>query len=310
MSQDQSPSWDNPILRVTSESQWRAQYRLLQSWYREIIIGAPPGIYRGRQRGNHLSQKWLEDHPHANFLSSEVGKYVERRVVEAKAEGATLEEERLRSNMLSSMPLCFNLFGHLRAYPQDAAAPLALAFDLDISEITRIEMEWGPNPEEHLRDRTAFDAYIEYLDSNGKSGFIGVETKYTESFSPIEYESDEYTTVTNSSESGFKPEAEKILKGRKTNQLWRNAMLVVSHRSKSKFTYGHVAVVHCDGDRGLESAITKFEAQLSDRDSLLRIASLETIIGELASVEVFKKFAAEFTRRYLDLSPIMVDHAH
>jgi hypothetical protein len=298
------PSWDSPDLYVSSDTKWRAKYRLLQSWYRESVIGAPPGVFRGRLQGNHLPQEWLEKHPHANFLTPEVGEYVESRVISAKAENASIEEHRLRSNLLSSMTLCFNLFGHLQAYEIDVAVPLSAALDLDIATVTRIEVEWAPNPAEHLDDKTAFDAYIEYLDSNGDSGFVGVETKYTESFSQVEYTGDVYTAVTESAASGFKPGAAEVLKAKATNQLWRNAMLVVSHRNKGGFKSGHVAVVHCEGDNGLERSISAFETQLTDRDSLLRVASLERVVSEIAKVSIFANFAKEFERRYLDLGPI------
>jgi len=225
-------------------------------------------------------------------------------VITAKAENASIEEHRLRSNLLSSMPLCFNLFGHIREYEHDVAVPLSAALELDIAKVTRIEVEWAPSPAEHLGDKTAFDAYIEYLDSKGDSGFVGVETKYTESFSQVEYTGDIYTAVTESAGSGFKPGAAEILKEKGTNQLWRNAMLVVSHRDKGGFKSGHVAVVHCEGDQGLERSISAFETQLTDRDSLLRVVSLESVIREMAKVSIFANFAKEFERRYLDLRSI------
>ncbi len=298
-----SPSWDDPAL-AASEPRWRARYRLLQSWYRETVLGAPPGRYGGRLRGNHLPADWLADHPDANFLTPEVIAYVKQRVPEVLAAGGTLAEKRLNSNLLSSMPLCFNLFGHLRAFPVEAAKVLSAAFDLDIATIERLEVEWAPDPSQHLRDRTAFDAYVEYRTGDGKRGFVGVETKYTESFSPEEYDTEEYRRVTASPGSGFKAGAADVLKGRATNQLWRNALLVVSVRQRERFDFGHVAVVACENDRSLRKAVDQFEQQLDDPSSLLRDVSYERIIGEADQHPALRDWAAVFRKRYLDLSPV------
>lgn len=298
-----SPSWDDPELAAT-EPKWRARYRLLQSWYRETILGAPPGRYRGRLRGNHLSAAWLAEHPDANFLSPEVIAYVKQRVPEVLKAGGTLDDTRLHSNLLSSMPLCFNLFGHLRAHPHEAATVLSSAFDLDIAVVDRIEVEWAPDPGRHLRDRTAFDAFVEYRTDDGKRAFVGVETKYTESFSPEEYDTAEYRRVTANPGSGFRPGAADVLKGGATNQLWRNALLVVSLRQRERFEYGHVAVVACENDLGLRKALDAFAQQLDAPSSLLRTVSYERIIDEAARLAALHDWAVAFRTRYLDLSPV------
>jgi len=38
MSQPMLP-WDALALQVPSDTRWRARYRLLQSWYRESVLG-------------------------------------------------------------------------------------------------------------------------------------------------------------------------------------------------------------------------------------------------------------------------------
>ena len=304
MKKQAHPSWDDPVLQVPGEPKWRARYRLLQSWHRETVLAAPPGMYRGRLRGNHLQADWLARHCEANFLTPEVAQYVKQRVPDVIESGGTIDETRLRSNLLSSMPLCFNLFGHLRAHKKDAARPLAAALDLDMAVIDVIEIEWSPCPARHLRDRTALDAYVEYRTQDGRRGFVGVETKYTESFSPREYDSPIYREITGSPRSGFVPGAADVLKGRVTNQLWRNAMLAVSLKRDQKFDEGHVAVVACLKDRSFHRAVRTFRGQLTDPPSLLRVASYEEIIDNAAGVAALRTWAEAFRRRYLDLAPV------
>jgi len=170
------PAWDSDMLRVKSEPMLRANYRLLQSWYRQTVLLAPAGRYRGKYRGNQISPEWLSDHPNANFLTKEVIDYVTNRVPEVLALGGAIEETRLKGNLLSSQPLCFNLFGHLRAFPEHAATVLAATFDLDIEKIETIEVEWAPDPSLHLGDKTAFDAFAASRQSTPKISRNGSTT--------------------------------------------------------------------------------------------------------------------------------------
>lgn len=83
--------------------------------------------------------------------------------------------------MLSSMPLCFSLFGTLRSLPDRGLDLVRQLFDHEADEVLWTECEWKPesNP---LGDRTAFDAVLMVRRGQTRH-LIGVETKYTEPFS-------------------------------------------------------------------------------------------------------------------------------
>jgi hypothetical protein len=292
------------MLKVNSEPMLRANYRLLQSWYRQTVLLAPAGRYHGKYRGNQISPEWLSNHPNANFLTKEVVDYVAERVPLVLAQGGAIEETRLMGNLLSSQPLCFNLFGHLRSYPEHAATVLSATFDLDIAKIETIEVEWAPDPSLHLGDKTAFDAYVQYTTSTGTRGFIGVETKYTENFTQHEYDRPEYRRVTEDPASGFKPGAAEILKAKPTSQLWRNALLVANVRKLEGFDHGHMAVLACKEDRALTGAVHRLEAQLEEPRSLLRVGNFQELIAEADKIPVLAEWAAAFDQRYLDLTPV------
>jgi len=49
------PAWDAQSLQVRSDSPRTARYRLLQSWYREVVLGVPPAKVRGRLVGSMLT---------------------------------------------------------------------------------------------------------------------------------------------------------------------------------------------------------------------------------------------------------------
>ena len=310
-----APEWNDPQLEVESDTQWRAEYRRLQSWYRETVLEVSPGAdQRNVTRASMLREEDVERNPGLNFLDDDIAKYAVERAGQVKDEGGTIDRDRLMRNMLSSMPLCFNLFGYLRRHPGEAAQGLSAALGLDIDEILDVVVEWAPDPVAHLGDRTAFDAFVRYRTSDGRRAFLGVETKYTEPFSPKPYDSERYDDITKKSASGFKSGAEDHLRESKTNQLWRNALLVCSVRSNGvsgdspdEFDDGHVVVLSCEGDRGAERAIEGLKEQLHEPSSLLRAATYEELMSKFADMANLRSWASEFRRRYLDLSPVLGD---
>lgn len=234
-----------------------------------------------------------------NFLDRNIAEYAQRRAVQIKNEGGTIDRDRLMRNMLSSMPLCFNLFGYLREHYGEAAHGLGKLLDLDIDDIFGIEVEWAPDRDAHLRDRTAFDAFVRYRTTDGRRAFLGVETKYTEPFSSTPYVSEHYDRLTRDMDSGFKAGAEKRLCKPATNQLWRNALLVHSLRLTRDFCDGHVVVLSCEGDAGARRAITGLESELRQPSSLLRTTTYEKVVTEFATIPATRMWASEFRRRYL-----------
>lgn len=297
------PAWNDPSLTVRSDLPWQAQYRRLQSWYRETVLGLPPGMdIRGIARGNMLPAEAVARNPGLNFLDEDITAYAYERM----AGGGTIDRDRLKRNMLSSMPLCFNLFGALRRHPAAAARGLGGVLDLDIDEILEIEVEWAPDPSTHLGDRTAFDAFVDYRTVRGRRAFLGVETKYIED--PFgerkSYTSARYTAVTNDPASGFKPGAHRRLADPATNQLWRNALLAHSLRSTHEFDDGHMVVLSCTGNESVPAATEALARELHDPTQLLRSALYEDLIATLANEPELSSWAAKFRRRYLDPSPI------
>ena len=202
------------------------------------------------------------------------------------------------------MPLCFNLFGALREWPDAAARALSATLDLDIDRVFNIVVEWAPDPELHLHDRTAFDAIVRYVTGDGRPAFLGIETKYTEPFSPKRYCTDRYVELTEDPEAGFKNGAWERLKGSATNQLWRNALLAHSLRRTSEYDRGHVIVISCTGDSAAEKAIAGLSAELCEPASSLRSTTYEALIDVLVCLPESSHWAKKFRRRYLDLSPV------
>lgn len=306
------PRWDDPSLQVSSDSSRRARYRLLQSWFRETELGVPPGTKKGkpglgRQCEVAIGSMLSPEHGSKglNFLRPEVVEYAQVRAREVKKKGGTLESVRLERNMFSSMPLCFNLFGWLRFHRAEAAAALGEVLALDIARVTEIEVEWAPPPDQHLGDRSAFDAYVEYVTSAGEPGFLGVETKYTEPFSRFKYIKQTYRTVTEAEDSGFVEGAVDRLVKSSTNQVWRNALLAISLRRSRGLRLGHSVVLACAGDPGAKAAVAGLSDCHREPASVLRAGTLESLVDALSRLPEAAEFATDFRRRYLNTSPVL-----
>ena len=295
--------WSDPVLAVGSDSLRTARYRALQSWFREVHLGLPPGRnHRGRMVASMLPSEALAERPGANFLTSEAFEYASVRAPEVMRDGGSLDRDRLLRNMLSSMPMCFNVFGYLRSQTE-LPSLLADSFGLDLASVDDVQCEWAPPRADHLGDRTAFDAFVTYRTTRGTSAFLAIETKYTEPFSQKEYDSQIYKDVTGRT-GLFKPGAAESLVGRATNQLWRMAMLAASMLHRRQFEEGAIAVVSLGDDRHAKAAVDGVRAHMLE-ESFVKFVSLESLTQEASTRPALREWATTFSTRYLDLSPVL-----
>lgn len=290
--------WNAPELFPANESPRIAKYRKLQSKYRQEVLHAKPGRSGNYAAlGNYLDVEEVAANPQLNFLNSVALAHAMEREVIVRREGGALNPVRLRHNMLSSMPLCFNLFGTMRAEP-DFLMVFQDLFDNEATRIREIVCEWAPQPpSNYLEDGTAFDAIVFY-DTPAGSRFCGIEAKYTEPFSQEEYISERYDQVTET--SGWFPnrDAASRLAGRSSNQLWRNLMLAASLEMEGQFGTGRVAVVALADDPGAKKAIEIIGPELSAPGHLLWVP-LESIVDRASQLRSLSTWAQEFGQRYL-----------
>jgi hypothetical protein len=109
-----------------------------------------------------LPEEALLDEPDLNFLTPAAHLHAKERAPAVRATGGTMETDRLFRNLLSSMPLCFNIFGSLGTHPAFGRLLRSLV-DRDAEEAVEVQCEWAPQPpSEHLGDKSAFDALLRY----------------------------------------------------------------------------------------------------------------------------------------------------
>ena len=89
---------------------------------------------------------------------------------------------RIFNDLLSSQPLCFNLFGELAEDLELATSVCRHLWPERVGEVTAIEFEWSPGRADprYLDNRSAFDVIVFHTTPAGSRGFIGIEVKYHE----------------------------------------------------------------------------------------------------------------------------------
>ena len=68
---------------------------------------------RGNYYGNYLEEAFAYE-TRNNFLTENIRNLVENEIKKSKITGALIDRNRMYCNLLSSQPLCFNLFGELK----------------------------------------------------------------------------------------------------------------------------------------------------------------------------------------------------
>ena len=267
-----------------SDNALRRQMRLHQSWYRDQVLGTCYGTGPNENDttlyGNMLTKEAAERG--LNFLTPGTFEAVKRRLAESR-DGETIERFRLMHNMLSSQPMCFNLFGELWN-DRDLATVLCRAlWGGHIARVTNVQFEWAPVPkEEYLNEPrgTAFDAFVEYESAMGAKGFIGVETKLTEPFTQHEYDRAEYRKwMTKDGPWRAGVDIQKLV-SKKYNQIWRNHLLswaLLSH-PKSGYSMGNLTVIFHPLDEGCAETTSAYRELLSGK-GMFTAFDLEEIIS-------------------------------
>lgn len=213
-----------------NDTAFAAHARLLQSKWR-----SKKG-YPGLKYGNILDIDFAKS-TKANFLTNNIKQLVTDSIAKAETNGAMIGEPRIWNNLLSSQPLCFNLFGELHFDLDLATKYFRILFPNRIEKVESVKFEYsaGRGKIDYTGDHSAFDVFVEYTNA-GKNGFIGIEVKYAESLNEETMEKayetflkhqKEYTRLTNS--QTFKQNSIESLKEIPLSQIWRDHLLSIAH---------------------------------------------------------------------------------
>lgn len=212
------------------DTNFSAYARLLQSKWRERQ-GFSHVNY-----GSFLEPKFARDGKE-NFLTKNIQNLVGDQIKKIRSEGGLIGEPRIWNNLLSSQPLCFNLFGELYFDLDLASQYFKTLFPNKIEVVTAIKFEYSPSrkSEKYTGDSSAFDVFVEYTNA-GKNGFLGIEVKYAESLKEegnakaaenYEKHKKRYTELT-AEKDVFVADSISKLKLPPLSQIWRDHLLAIS----------------------------------------------------------------------------------
>jgi len=292
--------------KITSDPYLTARMRFHQSYYRDQVLKVPAGTGPTRNANSVLGNmlRWEDGQRGLNFLTPAIFKHAQDRLNDTGA----VEPFRLLCNMLSSQPMCFNLFGPLIDDKELARNIVSVITGDTVDAVSRVAIEYAPEPcAEFLNDRTAFDAFIEYT-SQGEHCFVGIETKLTENFSPKVYSAAKpgYARWLDLDKSPFIKKDWPVLTASNCNQLWRDHLLAIAmlNHPASSYIRGTLLVVHHPEDIQCSKTTKNYLGHLDPNNPMLRIMDLGQLFDviEAAATPVHDQWCKSFRQRYLDLS--------
>jgi hypothetical protein len=290
-----------------------AKARLLQSWYRLNILGQKeygfgPEEKSSTKYGNILVEG---NKSGLNFLDPEIFEYAKFRLQFLK-NGETIREYRLYNNMLSSQPMCFNLFYPIKSlFEQNEKAAtkiLKACFpNLNIKTILAIEIEFLPYPTHiYLDDKTAFDAMIVYQTESDEKNILAIETKYVEKLgdNPSSKLAKQIDLVKNSpifSDAGKKASEKGF------GQLGRNFLLAEKYKIENRLDKAYAVTISPTENDSSKAEITEFYEMMDPKyHNRLFYKSLEEIVDCIkeTSPKNMHNWINDFQKRYLGFGEI------
>lgn len=166
---------------VARDNSWQRTARRRQSQWRQTH-GLPVGLHKGLPLGSRLTSEDGAPPRLAGYMTDAAKRQVQSAVRESAETGALLSRPRLWVDLLSSQPLCFNLFADMAEHLTLATRVWSGLLPDLVSSVTGIRFEYSPGrgDSRYTGARSAFDVFIEATGPSGR-GFLGVEVKYYES---------------------------------------------------------------------------------------------------------------------------------
>jgi hypothetical protein len=234
------------VPRDPATTAWKRLARRRQAKWREsrgYPVGAQP--YRGGDGATPVGSRLDLDFARAtgaNFLTPAALTAVRSRLASPETH-QMISEERLWADLLSSMPLCFNVCGDLSGDAERAAtavrswwpdAPPGLV-------TTKVEHSPGRRDAAYLGNQSAFDVSFDIDTGNGTRAILGVETKYHEHAnperSPRPAALHRYVEVTERS-GVFVDGWRSAVVGTELQQIWLDHLLVLAMLQHPSGTWG------------------------------------------------------------------------
>ncbi len=295
------------------DTRFRAAARLRQALWREAQ-GLPLGTYtttKGttRKLGSRLSAYGAA--AGGNFINQPTHRLAQRDYA-YREPGAAIDEQRLFGNLLSSMPLTFNLVGSLKLDGAKADRFVkALAPDV-AGRVSAIWFEHSPGRGDptFLDDGSAFDAFIAMRRRDGTKTFLAIEVKYSESMAenPAKLRP-RYNHASAESGLFINPDADALRRA-PLQQLWREHMLAQTLLTTGLYDAGSFILIapslNADAQRTAATYRTHLTAKAGNATpgtaSFLNV-TLEDAVNHLRTAGAAAE-AQAIHERYCDFGPV------
>jgi hypothetical protein len=301
------------------EARWR-QHR----WAVEVMSVTSFGSHGGRRTDPALppeevanGTKLLDQDAEAgaNFLTTSIFEVAKARVnADNKQIHETLDATRLFRDLLSSMPMAFNLFGEASLRQNDESRQrLAEVFGVPAEEPSDLVFEWSParRDDRYTRDRTAFDVALRVGDPQGSRTVVGIETKYHEHSTkeakpnaahsaPLQrWREQTDFLVSIAEESGvFTPGWQSAVLETDLRQIWRDHLLALAMRKQPAWTdNSRYVLLYPSRNVSFHNAASAYASLLAEGDTSFRALTLEEVVEAAFAHDSDTKQL--FKRRYL-----------
>lgn len=276
------PEWD----RAPGDPEMTAFKR--QARRRQAMWRAQQGLDFGEhppenKNGSVLNEE--DGNAYANFLSPRIVEAVKHRLHENQRQTSQqLQEPRLLNHLLSSMPMCFNLFGELHNDPERLTAAGKALWNVQ-EEGQTVKFEWSPGRHEsrYTGDGTAFDVALFFGEPGASRTVIGIETKYHEHAvaeakpNPVT-RLPRYRQIVKRSKA-FKSDWEDRILGTELQQVWRDHLLLLAmlQDEERPWTSGTYVLVYPEGNTSFAELAERYMDALEDT-STFRHVTLEALL--------------------------------
>lgn len=265
---------------------WKRTARLRQARWRVahcLPIGSHP--YAGGRDATPVGSRIALGHAEAsgaNFLSTGAREAATHRLGNPEPH-QMLNGARLHADLLSSMPLCFNLFGAATDQQRQADAVRSWWPDAPVGRVTRrFEHSPGRTDPSFLGNKSAFDVAFEVAVAPASVAIIGVEVKYHEHARPESPPSSpalaRYLEVAERS-GAFAAGWQTAVIGSGLQQIWQDHLLLLcmlQHPSK-RWTWGRFVLVYPAENPSFAAAAIAYRRVLAD-PSTFEARTLEELI--------------------------------
>ena len=273
---------------VKSDNAFQQRARLLQALWREaqgFPIG-PTSKKNDTPLGSRVAMPFAQE-TLANYLTETIREVVRAEVLDpAKRAGKLYSKPRIFNDLLSSQPLCFNLFGELQRDLDLASTVLGTLTDGRAQRVTAVEFEWSPGQGDprFTGDRSAFDVFIEFQGAQGR-GFLGIEVKYHEDLGGAAATHRARYDEVAEAMGAFDSSCRDRLRQQPLQQIWRDRLLAGSLRLDRPSGYADGAFVFLSpaGNDACASAITDYAACLTDAETFMAW-TIEDVVTALRGV--------------------------